>query len=92
MSIRRIVAGSSVVLLVGIVAMGRPARAATSGANGTHDPSRIIEANGKFYVYSTGGGTMVSTDGLAWKNGSAPTWNQALLANTKASGHQTGST
>ena len=46
-----------------------PAEAATSGANGTHDPSRMIESGGKFYVYSTGGGSKSSTDGLAWTEG-----------------------
>ena len=83
MSIRTIAAGSRLAVLLGFIVSGRSAGAATTGANGTHDPSRIIEANGKFYVYSTGGGTMVSTDGLAWKTGTAPAWNQALLANNE---------
>jgi arabinan endo-1,5-alpha-L-arabinosidase len=42
---------------------------ATSGANGTHDPSRMIVSNGKFYVYSTGGGSKSSVDGLVWTAG-----------------------
>lgn len=46
-----------------------PSFAATSGANGTHDPSRMITCEGRFYVYSTGGGSKSSTDGLAWTNG-----------------------
>jgi arabinan endo-1,5-alpha-L-arabinosidase len=45
------------------------ANAATSGANGSHDPSRMIESDGKFYVYSTGGGSKSSPDGLVWTNG-----------------------
>jgi Glycosyl hydrolases family 43 len=40
--------------------------AQTSGSNGTHDPSRMIESEGKVYVYSTGGGGKSSTDGLVW--------------------------
>jgi tetratricopeptide (TPR) repeat protein len=47
--------------------IARPARAQTSGANATHDPSRLVESDGKFYFCSTGGGCASSTDGLAWK-------------------------
>jgi beta-xylosidase len=43
--------------------------AQTTGNNGTHDPSRMLESNGKLYVYSTGGGSKSSTDGLAWTTG-----------------------
>ena len=44
----------------------RAALAQTSGANATHDPSRIIESSGKFYFCSTGGSCASSSDGLAW--------------------------
>jgi arabinan endo-1,5-alpha-L-arabinosidase len=44
----------------------RVVAAATTGHNGTHDPSRIIESNGQFYFCGTGGGCASSTDGLAW--------------------------
>jgi len=44
----------------------RAVDAATTGNNGTHDPSRIIESNGRFYFCSTGGGCASSSDGLAW--------------------------
>ena len=43
--------------------------AATSGANGTHDPSRMITCEGRLYVYSTGAGSKSSTDGLSWTSG-----------------------
>ena len=56
-------------LALGAMVSASPAEAATSGANGTHDPSRMIESGGKFYVYSTGGGSKSSTDGLAWTEG-----------------------
>jgi hypothetical protein len=59
-----------VALLCGAV-FTLPARAATSGQNGTHDPSRMIESDGKLYVYSTGGGSKSSPDGLVWTNGPA---------------------
>lgn len=57
--------------------------AATSGANGSHDPSRMIESDGKVYIYSTGGGAKSSTDGLVWKDEPAPTWNRGLLPNNQ---------
>ena len=43
-------------------------RAQTSGANGTHDPSRIVESGGKFYFCSTGGNCASSSDGLVWRD------------------------
>jgi beta-xylosidase len=43
----------------------------TSGANGTHDPSRMLASDGKVYVYSTGGGSKSSSDGLVWASGPA---------------------
>ena len=58
--------GTTAIALVTLVA---PSLAATTGANGTHDPSRIIECEGRFYVFSTGGGSKSSTDGLAWTSG-----------------------
>lgn len=59
---------SSLMVLLGCFA-SPAAWAATSGANGTHDPSRMIVSNGKFYVYSTGGGSKSSVDGLTWTAG-----------------------
>lgn len=43
-----------------------------SGETGSHDPSRMILCNGKYYVYSTGGGMKYSADGVNWKNGPSP--------------------
>ncbi|MFL5304280.1 MAG: family 43 glycosylhydrolase [Polyangia bacterium] len=71
--------GFLVVAVAGVAVTSR-VYAATSGNNGTHDPSRMIASNGKFYVYPTGGGTMVSSDGLAWSGGTAPAWNRSLLS------------
>jgi arabinan endo-1,5-alpha-L-arabinosidase len=58
-------------LSLGALVFTTRADAQTSGANGTHDPSRMMESDGKFYVYSTGGGSKSSTDGLVWTNGPA---------------------
>lgn len=43
-----------------------------SGATGSHDPSRMILCQGKYYVYSTGGGMKYSTDGINWISGPSP--------------------
>jgi hypothetical protein len=61
--VRSLLAGS----LVAVV-LDAPARAQTTGVNATHDPSRIVESNGKFFFCSTGGRCASSTDGLAWSS------------------------
>ncbi len=42
---------------------------ALDGDPGLHDPSTVIQADGKFYVYATGGGLPFSTsdDGWTWR-------------------------
>ena len=42
---------------------------ALDGAPGMHDPSTVIQADGKFYVYATGNGlpAFVSDDGWTWR-------------------------
>lgn len=66
---RRTAADVALVATVLVMAMAtaRRAGAQTSGANGTHDPSRIVESDGKFYFCSTGGNCASSTDGLVWR-------------------------
>jgi arabinan endo-1,5-alpha-L-arabinosidase len=47
---------------------------ALDGEPGMHDPSTVIEANGKFYVNATGNGlpAFASDDGWTWhRSGSA---------------------
>ena len=34
-----------------------------------HDPSTIVECNGKYYTFGTGGGGLISTDGWTWNGG-----------------------
>ena len=34
-----------------------------------HDPSTIMECNGKYYTFGTGGGGLISEDGWNWKSG-----------------------
>ena len=32
-----------------------------------HDPSTIVQCDGKYYTYGTGGGCLVSDDGWTWR-------------------------
>lgn len=34
-----------------------------------HDPSTIVECDGKYYTFGTGGGGLISEDGWSWKSG-----------------------
>src|SRR6185436_18630282 len=65
--------------------IARPAQGQTSGANATHDPSRIVESDGKFYFCSTGGSCASSADGLAWKTTGlklvVPAWSTTYMPN-----------
>lgn len=34
-----------------------------------HDPSTIVECEGKYYTFGTGGGGLISEDGWTWNSG-----------------------
>src|SRR5213592_3784606 len=34
-----------------------------------HDPSTIVECDGKYYTFGTGGGGLISSDGWTWNGG-----------------------
>ena len=51
------------VLAVGSVA------AALDGQIGIHDPSTVVQCNGRYYTFGTGGTALVSDDGWAWRAG-----------------------
>jgi arabinan endo-1,5-alpha-L-arabinosidase len=42
---------------------------ALDGQIGIHDPSTVIQCDGKFYVFGTGGGGLISDDGWTWRGG-----------------------
>ncbi len=42
---------------------------AVDGEPWIHDPSTVVPCNGKYYVYGTGGGGLVSDDGWTWHSG-----------------------
>ena len=44
---------------------------ALDGQIGIHDPSTVVQCNGKLYTYGTGGSSLVSDDGWTWKRGTA---------------------
>ncbi len=43
--------------------------AAQVGRPFIHDPSTIVECDGKFYTFGTGGGGLISEDGWTWQGG-----------------------
>ena len=49
-----------------------PRALALDGQIQIHDPSTIVQCNGKFYTCGTGGTTLVSNDGWTWTSGTAP--------------------
>lgn len=42
------------------------------GVVGIHDPSTVAVDHGRYYVYGTGGGSLVSDDGWTWRQGARP--------------------
>lgn len=42
---------------------------ALEGQIGIHDPSTVIQCDGKYYVFGTGGGGLISDDGWTWRGG-----------------------
>ena len=42
---------------------------ALDGQISIHDPSTIIQCDGKYYTFGTGGGGLVSEDGWTWSSG-----------------------
>jgi arabinan endo-1,5-alpha-L-arabinosidase len=53
-----------------VLALGSAAFA-LDGQIGIHDPSTIIQCNGKYYTFGTGGGGLISDDGWTWNRGAA---------------------
>jgi arabinan endo-1,5-alpha-L-arabinosidase len=42
---------------------------ALDGQIGIHDPSTIVQCDGKFYTFGTGSGGLISDDGWTWRGG-----------------------
>ena len=58
-------------LSIALLALGSSAFA-LDGQIGIHDPSTLIQCDGKFYTYGTGGTPLVSDDGWTWRPGTVP--------------------
>src|SRR5271165_5408056 len=54
-----------------ILSLAAPALA-LDGQIGIHDPSTVVMCGGKYYVYGTGSGSLVSDDGWTWRRGVVP--------------------
>ena len=52
-----------------VAAFSLPAVNAQVGKPFIHDPSTIVECEGKFYTFGTGGGGLISNDGWTWYGG-----------------------
>jgi arabinan endo-1,5-alpha-L-arabinosidase len=55
------------------------------GAPYIHDPSTIMECDGKYYTFGTGGGGLISEDGWNWHSGAVrPGGGQPLTPSRSA--------
>src|SRR5947209_4417064 len=52
-----------------VIAAAAPISWALDGLVNIHDPSTVIQCDGKYYVYGTGGTALVSDDGWTWRAG-----------------------
>ena len=57
------------ILLTGLLALACISAAAQVGKPFIHDPSTIMECDGKYYTFGTGGGGLISADGWVWDSG-----------------------
>ncbi len=56
-------------LVVLCVCVSSPAWAQLNGQPYIHDPSTVVESDGKYYTFGTGGGGLMSDDGWTWHGG-----------------------
>lgn len=62
----------SILILMGLIAAPGAPGFALDGDVRIHDPSTIVQCNGKFYTYGTGGACLTSDDGWTWRRGTRP--------------------
>jgi arabinan endo-1,5-alpha-L-arabinosidase len=62
----------SIMLLAGSAVIWTSSAFALDGRVQIHDPSTIMQCEGKFYTYGTGGASLVSDDGWTWRRGVTP--------------------
>ena len=56
------------VISLAALALGSAVKAQT-GSPFIHDPSTVVECDGKYYTFGTGGGGLISEDGWVWHGG-----------------------
>ncbi|MBS7297067.1 MAG: arabinan endo-1,5-alpha-L-arabinosidase, partial [Bacteroidales bacterium] len=56
------------VISLAALALGSAVKAQT-GSPFIHDPSTVVECDGKYYTFGTGGGGLISEDGWVWNGG-----------------------
>jgi len=61
-----------IMFLMGAVAIWASPAFALDGQVQIHDPSTIVQCNGRFYTYGTGGSCLISDDGWTWRRGVTP--------------------
>jgi arabinan endo-1,5-alpha-L-arabinosidase len=61
-----------IMLLMGFIVIEMSPLFALNGDIIIHDPSTIVQCDGKFYTYGTGGTCLVSNDGWTWRRGVTP--------------------
>ncbi len=57
------------ILLASLCVMNCALSFGQTGAPYIHDPSTIVECDGKYYTFGTGGGGLISDDGWSWHSG-----------------------
>lgn len=65
---RQLLAAAFAIVPAALMAQSNPV-AQMEGEPWIHDPSTIVESDGKFYTFGTFGGGLVSSDGWTWKSG-----------------------
>lgn len=62
----------TILLLIGSVFIWASPAVALNGQVQIHDPSTLVQCNGRYYTYGTGGSSLVSDDGWTWRRGAMP--------------------
>lgn len=57
------------IIIAGLISCAAICATAQTGEPYIHDPSTIMECDGKYYTFGTGGGGLISTDGYEWHSG-----------------------
>ena len=77
------------ILAISIALLSCSVAFAQIGAPYIHDPSTVVECDGKYYTFGTGGGGLISEDGWSWHSGGVrPGVIPCSFSCTKTGDHQ----